>query len=53
MGTNKKFLGWKIGPKNFSWKMEKTGIGGGKILGWKIDMKNYRRKAGGKNWNNQ
>ncbi len=27
MGTSKKFLDWKIGPNNFSRKMEKTGIG--------------------------
>ncbi len=30
--TNKKFLGWKIGMKNFSRKMERTRIASGKIL---------------------
>ncbi len=39
------------GPKNFSPKMEKTGIVSGKILGWSISMKNSSRKVGGKKWN--
>ncbi len=39
METNKKFLGWNIRVKNFSQKMEKTGIVCEKIRGWKIGMK--------------
>ncbi len=53
METNKKFLGEKIGSKNFSRKMEKTGIVRGKILGRKMCMKNSCRMVDGKNWNSR